>query len=335
MALLFAASQAAMSVLEQGGVIPYWCTGQWWMHLWYFMGESTSIASQVFLERKSDRVRATLTAITENYVQLPFIKQHRLYVSRVPYEIALSKGESILSSVRQDASVSVANSTAASDDAASDVESETVGRQLTQLYTIPAAKVTFLGSTQFTETRNAVLVMISVVGSTPFASFWRLLSKSVSIAVFITGTALFASATLVSLPMAVMALTLVLSAGVFGRAIAGWMVRRVADEEPMIHVIVNTRDEANGSICQILKLHWADRAYVQVEIDGHVFVNGRRVGRRTKWHVAILGVLAKPYDLLRARDKSEDRAEGAGLAGLLEGSESGRRTGSIAGNEIV
>lgn len=38
MLLLFGASQAAMTVLEQGAVIPYWCTSRWWLHLWYIMG---------------------------------------------------------------------------------------------------------------------------------------------------------------------------------------------------------------------------------------------------------------------------------------------------------
>jgi hypothetical protein len=167
---------------------------------------------------------------------------------------------------------------------------------------MPAAKVSVLGSTQFTESRNAVLVMVSVVGSNSLASFWRLLSKSISIAVFITGTAMFASVTLVSLPMAVLALTLVLSAGVFGRAIAGWMVRRVAEEEPMIHVIVSTLEEAHQSVCCILKLKLEDGSDVQVEIDGHIFVNGCRVATRSRWYVSILGVLANPYNLLLANE---------------------------------
>lgn len=226
-----------------------------------------------------------MTAISENIVQLPFVKQHKLYVSNVPYEIALSGGQSVLNSLHRAQS-----------------EPENVGLALDQLYTMPAAKVTVLGSTQFTQSRNAVLVMISVVGSDKLASFWRLMSKSMSIAVFITGTAMFASVTLVSLPMSVLALTLVLSAGVFGRAIAGWMVRRVAEEEPMIHVIVSSPEEAHHSVCCILKLKLDDRSDVQVEIDGHVFVNGCRVATRSRWYVSILGVLANPYNLVLANE---------------------------------
>jgi hypothetical protein len=156
--------------------------------------------------------------------------------------------------------------------------------------------------------------MVSIVGNGKFASLWRLLSKSISIAVFVTGTAMFASVTLVSLPMAVMVLTLVLSAGVFSRAIAGWLVRRVSEKEPMIHVIVNSEDEANHAICRILKIEIANGPDIQVEINGHVFVNGRRVASRSPWHVAILGVLANPYDLRRA-DSSPGHAGHAGPTG--------------------
>lgn len=39
MIVIFVGSQAAMIVVEQGGVIPWWCTSRWWMHLWYLLGE--------------------------------------------------------------------------------------------------------------------------------------------------------------------------------------------------------------------------------------------------------------------------------------------------------
>lgn len=38
MVILFLGAQAAMIVVEQGGVLPWWCTSRWWMHLWYFLG---------------------------------------------------------------------------------------------------------------------------------------------------------------------------------------------------------------------------------------------------------------------------------------------------------
>lgn len=132
-----------------------------------------------------------------------------------------------------------------------------------------------------------------------------------------------------------MALTFVLSAGVFGRAIAGWMLRRVADEEPMIHVIVNTRDEANGAICRILELNSADGAHVQVEINEHVFVNGLRVASRKRWYVAILGVLADPYDLLRARDPYDLTSHSAVSVGLLSDDHTNRMSGLPVRTKVV
>jgi len=39
MTLLLIGSHSAMAVVEQGGILPWWCSGQWWMHLWYFMGK--------------------------------------------------------------------------------------------------------------------------------------------------------------------------------------------------------------------------------------------------------------------------------------------------------
>lgn len=38
MVLLFIGAHVAMVVVEQGGVIPWWCVSRWWMHLWYFLG---------------------------------------------------------------------------------------------------------------------------------------------------------------------------------------------------------------------------------------------------------------------------------------------------------
>lgn len=39
MIVLSFGTQAAMIVVEQGGVIPWWCVSRYWMHLWYFLGD--------------------------------------------------------------------------------------------------------------------------------------------------------------------------------------------------------------------------------------------------------------------------------------------------------
>ncbi|KAL8867589.1 MAG: hypothetical protein Q9174_005568 [Haloplaca sp. 1 TL-2023] len=94
-------------------------------------------------------------------------------------------------------------------------------------------------------------------------------------------------------------------AGVFSRAITGWIVQGVSKTEPMLHVIVNSTQEAQHVIARILSL---DEEYtgtqdelrkVQVEIGGHVLVDQRRVAYRTPWYLRFFGVLAEPFDLRR------------------------------------
>jgi hypothetical protein len=163
-------------------------------------------------------------------------------------------------------------------------------------------------------TLDAVLVMISVAnqGQDRVRAVLRLVSKCASIATFVTGTALFASVQLLALPVATMTVTLILAAGVFGRAITGWIVSGVSKTEPLIHVIVNTTQEAQHVIARILSLDeygsqktgTNEVRKVQVELSGHVFVGQRRVGHRSPWWLRTLGVLASPFDL-RKVDHSE------------------------------
>lgn len=47
MGLLFVGAQAAMGIVEQGGVLPWWCVSRWWMHLWYLLGKSPTRTSGV------------------------------------------------------------------------------------------------------------------------------------------------------------------------------------------------------------------------------------------------------------------------------------------------
>jgi len=229
-----------------------------------------------------------VTAVLENFAQVPFRKQHKLYVSPVPYEISLSGGESIHTDQQRTQS-----------------QLEAVEKNLKQMKTMRAAKVSCLGSSERTQPRNAVLVMVSEVGNRPYTHTLRLFSKTIGIAVFVAGTCFFASATLISISMSTFALAFVIGAGIFSRAIVGWIVRRVAETEPMIHFIAHSQEEANHAILRLLKLELSDKADVQVEIGGHIFVNGRRVARRSRLHVGFLGVLASPYDLIRAKGSSK------------------------------
>ncbi|KAL8800848.1 MAG: hypothetical protein Q9182_004868 [Xanthomendoza sp. 2 TL-2023] len=214
----------------------------------------------------------------------------KLFVSDIPYDVKVRGGDSITAKL--------------------DKPEQSVDRVLQALASLKAGTATVQGSRQYTRPRNAVLVVISVVnhGDQQIRSLLRLLSKCTSIATFVSGTALFASVQLLALPIAVMVLTLVLAAGVYGRAITSWIVQGVSKTEPLIHVIVNSTQEAQHVIARILSLdeygtediefpNESEVRSLQVELHGHVFVKRRRIAHRTPWYLRTLGVLAQPFDL--------------------------------------
>ncbi|KAL8992891.1 MAG: hypothetical protein Q9169_006756 [Polycauliona sp. 2 TL-2023] len=255
--------------------------------------------------------KVTCTALAENWAQLPFKETWKLFVSDVPYDVRVRGGDSIITKL--------------------DKPEDSVTRVLQGLASLKAGTATIQGSRQHTRPRNAVLVVISVVGhgDQRIRSLLRLLSKCTSIATFVVGTALFASVQLLALPMAVFVLTLVLAAGVYGRAITGWIVQGVSKTEPLIHVIVNSTHEAQIVIREILSLDEYDSEdkedpdetetrKLQVELHGHVFVKQRRVAHRTPWNIRTWGVLARPFDL-RNVDMGKGRWKGRVHEDVQEG----------------
>ncbi|KAI4096067.1 MAG: hypothetical protein LQ339_007083 [Xanthoria mediterranea] len=292
---LFIGAQAAMIIIKQGGVLP--------MVVYFQVVDAPMVLPRfVFRPPKypqtpspADAIVLTLvtgTALAENWAQLPFKETWKLFVSDVPYDVRVRGGDSIVSKL--------------------DKPEDSVTRVLEGLASLKAGTATIQGSRQHTRPRNAVLVVISVVGhgDQRIRSLLRLLSKCTSIATFVTGTALFASVQLLALPMAVFVLTLVLAAGVYGRAITGWIVQGVSKTEPLIHVIVNSTHEAQIVIREILSLDEygtedkedpdeTEIRKLQVELHGHVFVKQRYVAHRTPWNLRTWGVLARPYDLRR------------------------------------
>ncbi|KAG8531817.1 uncharacterized protein KY384_003453 [Bacidia gigantensis] len=233
-------------------------------------------------------------AIAENNAQLPFSEDWKLYVSDVPYDVSIREGDSILPKLENPAA--------------------SAEQVLYQLASPRAGTAILQSSKQYTRPRNAVLVIVSVAshGQNRTKSIFRLASKCLGIAIFVVGTAIFASAQLLALPVAVTVLTLILAAGVGSRAINGWIVSGVSKTEPLIHVIVNTTQEAQQVIARILSIDRYDDQVlgegkvrkIQVELGGHVFVNQRRVGSRSTLWLRGLGVLAEPFDLRRI-DRSE------------------------------
>lgn len=99
------------------------------------------------------------------------------------------------------------------------------------------------GGMEHAAARNAILVIVSVVidgKASRLTRALRLLSKLLSITVFVVGTAFFSSAQLLAPTMAVMVLTILLAAAVFSRAIASFIISAVERSEPMIHVLVHS-----------------------------------------------------------------------------------------------
>ena len=97
----------------------------------------------------------------------------------------------------------------------------------------------------YTKQNSCFYVVISVEGvSAPHATF-RVISKGSSVAVFAFGTTLFASASLMSVSVSLMVLSLVLSAGVFGRVTAMWIASQMnKTSDPVLHTVVAEHSEA-------------------------------------------------------------------------------------------
>lgn len=229
-------------------------------------------------------LEVTLAAFLEDRSHRPFKKTYKLYLSSLPYDVEILGGQPI------------------TDYFSTNTATENA---LKQLKTLRPASMNFFGSSLQTPARNSVIVMVSIVGQQKLEQIWQRLSRAFSVAVFVFGTAVFASVTLLSLVMAVVVLTLTLAAGILGRAIASWIVSNVAGTEPMIHIISGTKEEAYQAIAEILSLKSNDGSPFQVEINGQIFINERRVATRSWLKVAMFGVLAEPYDIVKAYQKTK------------------------------
>ena len=126
--------------------------------------------------------------------------------------------------------------------------------------------------------------MPAVAHGNPLSSVKPLFTKMSSIGVFVTGTAFFTAVSLLALPMAVMVLTFILAASVFGRSFTNWIVTSIDRGEPLIHIIAKDPKEVHQVILRVLELdHHVEpnRAFerngmpgwlVQIGIGGHVFI---------------------------------------------------------------
>lgn len=143
---------------------------------------------------------------------------------------------------------------------------------------------------------DTLYVIISVTGTSHMHATLRVFSKFFAIGVFTFGTALFASTTLITILTSMTTATLILLAGAMGRVTAMWMASQIMESKPVVHRVVQHRNEAERYVAALLR-----RKGLACEILGHIIVDGRVVkkfGRRMR-RSTILGVLAPPYDLRR------------------------------------
>lgn len=148
--------------------------------------------------------------------------------------------------------------------------------------------------------RTCFYVVICVHGISTLHAIAQILAKCSSVAVFAFGTALFASAQLMSISITLMVLVALLPAGVAGRVIAMWIVSAMSRHtKPILHKMVRTEEEAARYIHSIAELD------VQMEIKGHVIVNGTVVKSRHTWFApeTYIGLLASPYNVVAQAEK--------------------------------
>jgi hypothetical protein len=137
-------------------------------------------------------------------------------------------------------------------------------------------------------------VIISLDGITTPHAILRVISKAISVGVFAAGTATFASATLITISVALTVLCLVLGAGVFGRVVAMWMVSEMMKTDPVLHRVAKDKAQAAEYMQAILS-----KPGLTCEVMGHIIINGRCVKRYNKWlqWSSLFGILAPPFDV--------------------------------------
>ncbi|KAL8757771.1 MAG: hypothetical protein Q9199_001983 [Rusavskia elegans] len=256
-----------------GSILVWWCKGWGWMWLWYLTLAASSIL--------------------ENYAGVPFTDQWTLRVSRAP-RTEESLSDEIPGSSKSGPTVQVLEEIPL-------VRRTASGRSTEILDVLRAGfncqgQVIRDGNEPWSSSRVPFYVIISVEGISRSHATLRVFSKAITIGVYVTGTAIFASTQLLYMSVAVTVLCLVLSAGIFGRVIAMYMASEMMKTKPVLHRVVKSRGLAAEYIDRILNIDG-----LAVEVMGHVILNGRcierynQIFRLSNW----FGLLAGPYDINR------------------------------------
>ncbi|RDW78263.1 hypothetical protein BP5796_06115 [Coleophoma crateriformis] len=272
MIALFFGVQVSMAIVEYGSVYSNYCTMNVWFHAWYII--------------------ITFIAVIDNWSHLPFEKHWKFYISSIPYDVEVTGGEAIDADFGQSQTEQLP-------------AADMVGLALKQLSTVKPAAIRLTVSSLPTQHRSSILVMVSVAHDLQNLPRWRsglqILAKCGSVIVFVFGTCIFSAVSLLAMPMVQMVVVLILAAGIGSRLIAKAIVAEITKTEPMVHVVTNDESQAFEAIAEIFRLQQKPDMNFQVEVKGQIFVDGKRVGKRSQWHRRILGVLASTYDLRKVK----------------------------------
>jgi hypothetical protein len=287
----------ACYMTQSGGVVTWWCKAWGWMHLWYLM--------------------VALSSLLENLAGVPFTKQWTMRVSKAPGTVDISEDAPIVihgdvenqEFTRDDAKrdkgqayqgvIEMMPLNNSSDVISNSDERPPLRRRYTNFLQVldgpginTTGRVTMSRDQAWSASRHSFYVILSVAGIGHGHATLRVISKAISVGVFAAGTATFASATLLTISIALTTLCLILGAGVFGRVASLWMASKFMEEQPIIQRTVKNQDEANRFIMTMLEIPG-----LTFELKGHVFLNGRCIYRYNPWlrWSAIFGILTEPF----------------------------------------
>ncbi|KAF2476683.1 uncharacterized protein BDR25DRAFT_339610 [Lindgomyces ingoldianus] len=259
----------AMGLAQRGSVITWWCRVWGWMWFWYFI----VIVASVF----------------DNVVAAPFTKSWTLRVAKAPTKLIVDNTQSRVTNFDRTRFPTIMDRLHA-------------GINLQH-------HVTIQENDPSSYSRTCFYVVVSVEGISKLHAFFQVLSRGCSVVAFAFGTALFASATLMSISAALMLLALVLPMGVTGRVVAMWIAAEMnRHNKSILHTVVKTKKEAGEHIEEIIELPG-----LQIETMGHIILDGNCIVKRSPIFSAAtyIGLLAKPYNLV-ARAVRNQRANSFG-----------------------
>lgn len=183
-----------------------------------------------------------------------------------------------------------------------------------RLHHLSGARLKILSSRLYTRPSSALLVQVSTarkgLGDTQISWHFgfQIFAKACSITVFVFGTCVFAGVSLLAMPMAQLVTMLILAAGLGSRTISRGIVSQLFKSEPMIHIITTNEQDSVHAIMELFTLHEeegfsnGEKPHYQIELDGHVFVDGQRVARRNVWLRRMFGILLLPFDLAKVKE---------------------------------